>query len=507
MALRSTFLGIESSKRGLAVNQKSLDITSQNVANVNTDGYTRQRADRTSVGITGNYRYPAGKVENTGAGVQITGIAQIRDKFMDVRYRDSKANTDYYEQQVKILTGIQDAIDEISTDGLLTVYSNALDALQNLSLNPNDSVYSAAAKSSINNVNLILQQYHKSLTDVANQQIYDTSVMVNSMNTCLDKIATINHSLMLESNNELSNVYSSNELNDQLNLLLDELSGYANIDVTWNADNTASVSINGHTVVEGDWCEMVQLNTRPDLTIEIIYKSTGEQASFSGGSLKANCDYVNGDNHVTKGIQYYLHQMDEFASNFAEIMNTTVKEYVFDANGNPVYEKNEDGTDKVDANGNKIQKTQYKTLIDSLDGTQITCGNISLSEEWKNDASYLIKNRTVGDNQNTDFLSLINRLEGDVKIGTFEGSLEEFIETLNTDVGEDIVFASSRYDACNTITTDLDNSRDEVSGVSLDEEGANLLIYEKAYSAMARVMTAMDELLEKLINGTGLVGR
>lgn len=496
MSVRSTFLGIEVSKRGLAVSQKGLDITSNNVANINTPGYTRQRVDSASVAVTGNYRYTTGSIDNAGAGSTINGIAQIRNKFLDVRYRDSNANTGYYEQTVSILTGVQNAIDEISSDGLLTVYQEAMKAMQNLSLNPNDSVYASTAKSAINNVNLILQQFNKSLTDVAEQQIYDTSVIVESANTCLDKIATINAALKLESNNELSKVYSSNELNDQLNYLIDELSEYMNIDVTWNEDTTATISVNGHTVVEGGWADKLQLNTRDDYTIDVIYKSTGEQISVTGGSIKANTDYINGDTSVTRGIQYYMHKMDDFAVYFADIMNNTVKEYKYDENGNIQY----------DANNEPIW--QYKTLIKAYDGSnEITCGNIAISDEWQKEAAYIINDCIEGDNQNTDFLSLISKMEGDIKIDNFEGTLEEFIETLNTDVGEDIVFASSRYDACKTITTDLDNSRDEVSGVSYDEEGANLLIYEKAYSAMARVMTAMDEVLDKLINGTGLVGR
>ena len=501
MAVRSTFLGIEVSKRGLAVNQKGLDITSNNVANMNTPGYTRQRVDISSVDISGNYRYPAGKTDNAGAGSQIDGIAQIRNKFLDVRYRDSNANTGYYEQQVTILTGVQNAIDEISSEGLLTVYQEAMDAIQNLSMNPNDTVYAATAKSAINNVNLILQQFDKSLRDVAEQQIYDTSVIIDSTNACLEKIATINQALLLESNNELSSVYSSNELNDQLNYLIDELSEYANIDVTWEDDTTATITINGHVVVQGAWCDKMQLNTHDNSTIDVIYKSTGEQVSLSGGAIKANTDYINGDSTVTKGIQYYIHRMDDFAVYFAGIMNNTIQENVYqlDADGNKV----------LDQNGDPIViGKQYKTLIETNDGTDtITAGNITISDEWRTADAYIMDDRPEGDNQNTSFLQLISKLEGELKIDNFRGTLEDFIEVLNTDVGEDIVFAKSRYDACQIITTDLDNSRDEISGVSYDEEGANLIMYEKAYSAMARVMTAMDEVLDKLINGTGLAGR
>ena len=141
----------------------------------------------------------------------------------------------------------------------------------------------------------------------------------------------------------------------------------------------------------------------------------------------------------------------------------------------------------------------------------ITAANINIANKWNANPGYAITDvQTDGIEGNlvtTDILRLISNLSGSVKIGSYEGTLTDFITTYNTDVGTDIVYMTSRHDASDIILTDLANRRDSISGVSLDEEGANLMMFEKAYNAVARVMTAMDEALDKLINGTGLVGR
>ena len=512
--MRSTFLGLETARKGLSASQKGLDITGHNISNVNTDGYTRQRVDFVSVSNEGHpYRTNDGKISQAGQGVQMQGVSQIRDKFLDKRYRDEYANTSYYETAKNILTALQDSFDEVSSENLNAKFEALLESLQNWSNNPNEEIYASIVKSATSNVNQTIKQFHKQLTDVADQQIYDTQVLVNSTNTCLQKIVDINRAILLENTNELNEMYTSNELQDSRNLLLDELAGYGDINVTYETDGTTTVTMNGHTVIDGTWCESINLYTYNDKTIGMKWQSTGDNIILESGSLRANMDYVNGNTGDVRGIQYYLGVMDGFANKFAEIMNTSIKEYVYDETGKQIYVK-PDGTETTTpdlANGD-VPKTQFKTLIAPDDGGDvIMAGNINIAKEWNANPGYAITDvQTDGVEGNlvtTDILRLINNLSSSVKIGSYEGTLTDFITTYNTDVGTDIVYMGSRYDASDIITTDLANRRDAVSGVSLDEEGANLMMFEKAYNAVARVMTAMDEALDKLINGTGLVGR
>ena len=134
--------------------------------------------------------------------------------------------------------------------------------------------------------------------------------------------------------------------------------------------------------------------------------------------------------------------------------------------------------------------------------------SITISQDWVNKASYLIDNlKNNGSLDNTPILNIIAKLEGKNTLGTYVGSLSDFVTSYVTTLGQDKSYYESRYEVSAAITEDIQNRRDSVSSVSLDEEGANLMLYDKAYKAVSRLMTAMDEFLDVIINKTGLVGR
>lgn len=108
---------------------------------------------------------------------------------------------------------------------------------------------------------------------------------------------------------------------------------------------------------------------------------------------------------------------------------------------------------------------------------------------------------------NTYYQAMLDKLQKPTSFGTYEGSFEGFIKNYSTTLGEDIEFYSGRLKTTQSITETLLDSISKISGVSMDEEGVELMAYQKAYNSIARVMTALDEALDKLINGTGLVGR
>ena len=109
--LRPTFLGFETAKRGLAVSQKSLDIVGNNLSNIDTAGYTRQRLDTTSVAPSAySTRVATSRVGLTGQGVDALGVSQMRDAFLDKRFRDEYSQASYNTQVTSILTDLEAAL-------------------------------------------------------------------------------------------------------------------------------------------------------------------------------------------------------------------------------------------------------------------------------------------------------------------------------------------------------------------------------------------------------------
>lgn len=482
--MRPTFLGFETARKGMAANQKAIDVTGQNIVNINTPGYTRQRLDLVSMttsGLANRFAEPTANM--AGQGVKMVGVGQIRNSYLDSRFREEIANTSYYDKAMSITEGIESALNEVSAVGLNSVLSDFINgALQEFHKKPKEVTSANIVMSSAKNITQLIRQYDTQLKGLAEQQYFDLEVEVNRMNATLEKIAALNKQISDEQvHNQTGNMtYGVNELLDQRNLLLDDLATFGNIRVTDEADGSVTVVMNEQVVVKGKTHDKVNLaKSGNDHTVLVTWEGTGKNVVVESGSLRANIDLINGIAGEAKGVQFYRNQLDLFASKFASILNSAFKM--------------QDGTN--------MQLINERSDI-------ISASNITINKEWlANSAIILDDAQRQGDLDQSYILKLINKLEGKQTIGTFEGSLAEFVDYYNTTLGQDLTYYKGRFDASLSVADDLNDRRDAISAVNLDEEGSYMMMYEKAYQATARLMTTLDEALDVLINRTGLVGR
>lgn len=213
-------------------------------------------------------------------------------------------------------------------------------------------------------------------------------------------------------------------------------------------------------------------------------------------------------NDPTKTINVYKNEKtDQY---FTDVAGTTPY------TGNPkdlkpVYEK-----DKKD-----------RPLFEKIDGTKDWSAlNVKVATDWMN-GTYGITNSNntvnneVGSTASENIVNMINMLSKEYRftskgtagamngqdISFYKGSFYNCFANIEATLGIDISSATTMLDNQITVLNQTANSRDDISGVQLDEEGMNLLHYNQSYSAAARLMTTLDEMLDKLINGTGVVGR
>ncbi|MPM44376.1 hypothetical protein SDC9_91054 [bioreactor metagenome] len=162
-------------------------------------------------------------------------------------------------------------------------------------------------------------------------------------------------------------------------------------------------------------------------------------------------------------------------------------------------------------------------LFGSSDGGEITAKTISIASGWSSDKYGITASvdDPTNDSANENILKMISALDADqsfIDTGSdpadtsddktiFTGSFHEFFSKLNTTLGIDIESTSTTLDNYISVTNEISDSREAISGVNLDEEGMNLLKYQKSYNAAARLMTTLDEALDTLINNMGVVGR
>ena len=565
--IRATFSGFSTAFSALQASQKRLDIVGQNLSNMNTQGYTRQQLETSSLNYCNPIsRYMNGSQIAVGFGVSMDKVSQIRDPYLDAQYRAQINKSGYSDTLQTALDTLSKALDESSIEGIRTAFDDVQSTLTNLQDKGNDSVYESELRSRMQSLTNLLNDAARQIEEAEKAELSKldgtgTSEQgsVDKVNDILRQIGNLNH--QIKQNQVLGQ--QSLELLDERNSLLDELASYIPIEVTYfkDAEHDGKMTVadpddpdapahiidapkelynydsKGNIISRKEWPD--------DLKVELVYRDTTDPegttrrltlingtegtlgsnygkltpvdsdpsdptavsiqftpASSSGqtaksasatgiqlasGSIQASLDMLGkkgtGDpvapgssvQDNVRGYQYYMKRLDELASHFAKIMN--------------------------DANA---EGGQGKLLANRTDpAADITALTIGISKEWINGTVHLGKKD--GSSKDT-VLSMLNNMKK-THTELDNKSFADYMNNISTILAND---SSSNINALKTNVTVLNSiqdSRDSISGVSLDEEASNMMTYLSAYNAASRLMTALDEALNTLISGTGLVGR
>lgn len=535
--LRSTFAGFRTASSALRVSQQLLDVTGQNMANINTAVYTRQRLDISSVSIrTNNLKYG---VNGTviGQGAQSTGVSQYRDSFLDLRYRNESAKVGSEAVKNGALSDIETVFDEISMDGLDNQFSDLVAQLQSLTGSPTDPVIEGVVRTSASMLCQMLNDYSNDVQTVSDQQkSYLEEGAIVDVNKLMKNIAEINK--QIKEDNISGN--PALELNDQRNAYIDELSSYLDIEVnttqmpvgSGRTIDELSIKLKGNNMKLVDDDEyatigVVDVTGTKDISIKLtksidstLPDGSDLTASIDKGQIAGYIEFLNGKGEFNsantadaKGVQYYEKRLDVLANKFAELMNEENRPVKLDTDGKPV----------VDVDGNTVYTD--KPLFEARkndDGTTppiITAGNIKISSDWsKSTESYITNTKTATgtdtsaatDNilnmislfkSKTDFTTK-NFTTDDASVGTklFTGSLQEYFSSIATDLNLRVEDTQNSYDTYSETQYQINESRNALSSVDESEEGINMLTYSKSFNAAAKLMTTLDEMLDTLIN-------
>lgn len=506
--MRSSFLGLEVSKRSIQLSQKALDITGNNLSNAKTEGYTRQRVDVASMYLSANANWQTkiSKLSLAGQGSTAFGVGQVRDSYIDKRYREMTCEVAMYDTRGNIMSEIETCLDNITNTGLTNAMDVLTNAMSNYASQPDSDEYAAIVRNQAYNITQLLHSYNNDLDELVSTNIDSLNTTLDNANSIIKDIVDYNEAIVREyaitgvsayaDGKSVTGSYGPNELLDARNLLVDELSYLGDISVTDNADGSIKVTMGGHTVVDGSKYDTIYMKDYEDYNAAVLKFSDGTDVKLSSGEIKGYTDMLGGNGPYTNsyqnseyGIPYYKSTIDAFANAFGSFFNTE--------NGAKDYPE--------------------RALFTTSDGSEdFSAENIRISDEWMEKGTMF--GEVLDEATGTWSLSLdgnhinamiTNLKEGVMKFGRasdFEGTTYDYLIFINDRLGEQIKFQEEQYTVAYTTSNSLLDSRDAVSGVSDTEEGINMMTYQNWYNASARMMTTLDECLDKVINSMGRVG-
>ena len=471
----STFSGLNTATTALWAQQRGLDVTGQNIANVNTPGYTRQRAELQSVG--GN-AVPAiyATSNQIGQGVDADTVIRIRDAFLEGRAQLESGATARLTVADDTLASIEQAFREPGTTGIQSKLTAVYTAWQDVANHPNDKTTDGARTAVLQTTASLVAELHTTAANLEKQatQTRDSlGTLAQDVNAKTSSIADLNTAIKRATQAGLP----VNELADKRDVLVLELSAAIGATSRPGDDGQVDVAVGGATLVSGGSTIALEL-TNPSTVPAFVTKPGGTPVAVggtAGGKLTA----------LAVTLPDYRDQLDAVAQKIASELNGA------HTNGVTVGGVTTVTTDKNGDPGGPM-------FDDGAGGTTaITAANLRLTitDPAKLAAASIPGKSSDGTNA--------------VKIAQLQnapGGAASTYRQLIVGLGVEASVATSNLATQRVVSSQVDASRESVSGVNLDEEMTNMLQFQHAYSAAARMITTIDETLDVLINRTGRVG-
>lgn len=507
--MRSTFHGLETARRGMFTQQTALQTTGNNIANANTPGYSRQR-----VNFSQTEPYPAASMNRPqipgqlGTGVEAGSIQRVREGFLDTQFRGENNKFGFWNAKSEALAKMEDIMNEPSDNGLAKTMDRFWQSLQDLSVNPEDS----GARSVVRQRGLAVAEtfnyLSNSLSSIQEDLKAQADLTAKEINSLLTQISNINTQIKeIEPHG-----YLPNDLYDERDMLVDQLSTMVNIKVTktgsggqssplaegiYNIEllNANGESYPGSPAPVAPVMLLDSAAATPVNPVSIQYNANNladtvtvdgtaiDIQDFSGGKLKGLLEsYGYDDNGTSKGTYPdMLKSLDEMALNFATEFN------------------------RVHQAGTGLDGNTGYSFFD-VTGTKGAAKDIKLHSDTKNlDHIAAAKSNFDGDGSNA--LSLADVKNASLTFTSGTATLKSFYEGAIGKMAVDAQQAVRLTNNSSVLSGAVQQRRTSVSGVSLDEEMTNMIQYQHAYNASARNITVIDEMLDKIINGLGVGGR
>ncbi|MBG0833369.1 flagellar hook-associated protein FlgK [Planomonospora sp. ID67723] len=473
----STFSGISTALSGLYAQRQALDVNGQNIANANTEGYTRQRVELNSVGGTVTPSMYS-VTDGLGNGVTAAGVTRLRDEFLEARGQIEHAKFAYMSGQEEIYARVEEVFAEPSDTGIQSQLSDYWAAWGDVANRPDDLAARAQLMQEGGTVADGLRSASDALDSLWTSTRDQLGSMVDELNTATDGVAQLNGAIVRATAAGLP----ASELQDKRDLLALRLSELTGATSKILANGSMEVSLGGTKLVDGTTAReltvagastMRGVMADPNNSVALRWTNPDAEATVTSGQIASSLQSLN------KVLPDYAAKLDEVAAKLASTVNPQhVKGYDLDGVAGKDFFTATTGT-VINASTIKVGLTSPRQVAAS-----------SLPPATTDPVTGLpIPPKGNYDEKNADVLAGLSNVEG---------GPDRFYRQTVTGLGVDSQAAQRRTAIQNVVTQNNDAQRVAQSGVSLDEEMANMILYQRAYQAATKMISTIDSTFDSL---------
>ncbi len=498
----SLYLGLS----GLQAQQAALNVVGHNIANVNTPGYTRQRAD-----LSAGRSQVEGQVY-FGTGVTLSSVQGIRDRFLDLQiYRETAKQTGADERYAAV-NAIGSALGDTGSTGIAAQIQAFFQGFQDLSTQPESAALRTSLLGKAQAMVTGLQTKYRLLDDQRGNADQSIAAQVAEVNTLTGQIAQLNQRISTE-----VTPGADNDARDQRKTLTDKLAGLVGINVVESSEGAYQITLDSGSAVLVTGSSAFDLVTKRagsggylQLASNMAGSIVDVTSAIKEGSLGAKLDLRD---NILVGFQA---QLDQIAAGLAGAVNLAQRA----------------GIAQNGLAGQDFFQNAATPNIDPLTGLQTADGlpnSISTGTALKSGSGWtdrykgmvnllsvnaaLVKDPSLiaaagaggakGDNTNALLMAGFQNDSSAVDMGGIPTGFTSAVAALITDLGSQAQNYKAQSTAQQNLVSALQSQRDSVSGVNLDEEASSMMTLQRGYQASARFISVINQLTDQLVNQFG----
>ena len=466
---------LNNATKGLLVQQSALQTTSHNISNANTEGYSRQK-----VTLVADNPYTLGGIGQLGTGVRISSIDRIVDPYVNKQLRNENSSLEMYTKKSEILGQLEGIFNEPSTTGLNNNLSQVFSSWTYLGSNPELATAKTMVAQNSETFTDTLHHMSNQIDSLHEGTVQDIEKNVLDFNAKLEQLDSLNQQIF----NVTSQGQSPNDLLDQQDKLLSELTGIAGVEASYDKFNRVSITVGGESVLTEDSIAKMSVGTDP-----------AGQLMIGENNIEITSGNIKGSQEALTEIDNKKQELNDIAFIFATAVN---KVHSDGGKGIPFFELGtEDGNYAASIQVNKEILNDVSKINSGKDITNVVGGDGTRAQAIASLQNTRLDYPVDPDKitYNAD-MTITNQDGGSTVSGAYNDSV--------TQMGIVKQQSDNMVDSQGSLVSLLEARRDSVSGVSINEEVTNTITYQNAFQANSRIISVVSEMLDTLINRTGV---